>query len=358
MHAYAQAKRPTTTTKHLVVSLGKADPSKVFAELKPDYIETAQGTHGYNYWLVSFTEKGRKRIASTEKCIQNWNAGHNLDGFKHLQVNVQALHGESGVITCSLLDGYKTHHIYKIIEQARLSGDASYSRWDSPASDRTIIDRSKRGAKDKAGASSSADIASASDTQKAQPVDAVDAVEEPPLGVEGVNDVDVAVEAPGEEVATWDEHQRMIEKLKEELEVSAVEISGMRRTITQMKKFRKKHIKRSKEFDRTKAALEEEMDRAKADLVEMKVKISGMERTNVHMRKAYQKRLTTERNTHQQNSIANQHHAKFTAQLMYKNNSQAYIIAKLNEDKDKLNHKLHDFSKLDEKMDKLISVFM
>ena len=147
----------------------------------------------------------------------------------------------------------------------------------------------------------------------------------------------------------------MIEKLKEKLEDSAVEISGLQRTITKMKKLHNKRIKlMRKDF----AVLEEKLDHAKAVLVEMEVKISGLERTNVHMRKAYQKRLTTELNTNQQNSIANQQHAKFTAQLMYKNNSQAYIIAKLNEDKGKLNHKLHDLSKINDKLDKLISVFM
>ena len=66
----------------------------MFAELNPDYVESAQGSHGYSFCLASFPKSGKKLITSTKLCIKKWNAAQTLRGAKHLVMNVQDINGE------------------------------------------------------------------------------------------------------------------------------------------------------------------------------------------------------------------------------------------------------------------------
>ena len=369
----------------------------MFTELNPDYIEAAQGTHGYNYWLISFTDKGRKRITSTQKTITGWNTVQKQRGALHLVVHVQdRTTNEPGLSSCSLGEGYKTHFVYKIIEQARLSGDASYIRWDAPASDCTIINSSKRGNKDKGAASSTA-IASDNNTQKRHLEDAVD---EPPAKLQRltvqpeVSEVEEsgAEDAQNTSVAgtmtnvSGDKHekdmgtlQETIKNLLEQLHAAkcsahdeqtkmetrvygleqklaemaqnsaelAQEAAEMKQKLVEMAQKEVEMAQEAAEMKQEAAEMKQEaaeMTQKAAAMeqkaAEMETRVYGLERTNTHLKCAYQIKL---RNTHLDARRDAAVISENNEHLRHKNNSQAYIIAKLNEEKDKLNHNLINF---------------
>jgi hypothetical protein len=72
--------------------------------------------------------------------------------------------------------------------------------------------------------------------------------------------------------------QELIDKLKEELRVAALEISGFRQTITKMQTL---HQRQTKMYQNLTTVFEEELERAKAGLVDIEAKIRALEQTNM-----------------------------------------------------------------------------
>ena len=319
----------------------------MFASLKPTAIETYEDSHGFKYTLLSTADNNRKRVNALWGCIDKWNKA---DTQRRMQFFLQANPDTDGIITFGKGDTMSGNCYYDKIEESRAKHAAGeptkYSLWTS--TDRGYIDTSKRGGKNKRVREPEADYHDAPAKMPRLDTEVDGSPADPQLESEAEPDDD--------------DEESEVEIINDDASI-AVTMAAESAADTQSKETINELLEQVQDAKRNAAEIETTLQQAinelTAQLQASQSRVLGLERTNANMKAAYQIKERNLRSEHALDKTSSQNIAagltNTIAFLRNHNESQRYIIGKLNADKDKLQL---DHSKLHEKIDKLVNFLM